>query len=402
MAEFAGKTKVVFVGNLPYDATEQEVQKVFEVAGPVRSFRHVFDRDNNKAKGFGFCEYYDVDTAASAVRNLNGVAEVRGRLLRVDFAQPDIKDMPKDQRGARDKFGLPPLPPGVILPPGVNPAEQVHNKLSNIPPDQLLDILHQMKGLTVNAPEQARALLSQNPQLCYALFQSMLMLNLVDPSVLQRMIVPGSSGSNNVPPPMNASNLQGAQHGGPPPQFGGPQQQGPPPGGVAPGGPYGAPQQQPPRGYNQPPSQYGGPPGPGGAMPPQQGGGQPGGYPPMPGNFPMPPNQQSGSGTPQQQPPYGQQPGNFHAPAPSFPGMPYQAQQQQGYGGPPRTGAYGTPPPGQQQPPAGPPQQPLPATANPEQQALLQQVLSMTQQQIDLLPPDQRQTVMAIRNSARR
>lgn len=37
----------------PYDATEQEVQKVFEVAGPVKSFRHVFDRDSNKAKGFG-------------------------------------------------------------------------------------------------------------------------------------------------------------------------------------------------------------------------------------------------------------------------------------------------------------------------------------------------------------
>lgn len=43
----------MFVGNLPYDATEQEVQKVFEVAGPVVSFRHVFDRDSNKAKGFG-------------------------------------------------------------------------------------------------------------------------------------------------------------------------------------------------------------------------------------------------------------------------------------------------------------------------------------------------------------
>jgi RNA recognition motif-containing protein len=41
----------------PYDATEQEVQKVFEVAGPVKSFRHVFDRDNNKAKGFGELVY---------------------------------------------------------------------------------------------------------------------------------------------------------------------------------------------------------------------------------------------------------------------------------------------------------------------------------------------------------
>lgn len=89
MAEFAGKTKVVFVGNLvssdrqdmackssidntvtnhlcyaatqPYDATEQEVQKVFEVAGPVRSFRHVFDRDNNKAKGFGGWRVFNKD-----------------------------------------------------------------------------------------------------------------------------------------------------------------------------------------------------------------------------------------------------------------------------------------------------------------------------------------------------
>lgn len=79
------------------------------------------------------------------MRNLNGVAEVRGRLLRVDFAQPDIKDLPKDQRGARDKNGLPPLPPGVILPPGVSPAESIHKTLQNMPPAQLLDVLHQMR-----------------------------------------------------------------------------------------------------------------------------------------------------------------------------------------------------------------------------------------------------------------
>lgn len=389
--QYAGITKVVFVGNLPYDATEQEVQKVFEVAGPVKSFRHVFDRDNNKAKGFGFCEYYDVDTAASAVRNLNGVAEVRGRLLRVDFAQPDIKDMPKDQRGARDKFGLPPLPPGVILPPGVNPAEQIHNKLSNIQPEQLLDILHQVKGLIINSPEQARALLSLNPQLCYALFQSMLMLNLVDPSVLQRMVVPGSSGSNNIPQPMGPSNLQGAPQGGPAAAYGASQQQQQGPTQNSYGGLPPAQQQHtggPPRGYNQPPAQYGG-----AAAPPVQ---QPGGgYPPMPGNFPMPPQ-----GAPSQ-PPY-----NASAPS-AFPGMPSFPPQPQGYGGPPQTGGYGTPPQQQHhQPPnsaaSHQPGAPLPPTANPEQQALLQQVLSMSQQQIDLLPPDQRQTVMAIRNSARR
>lgn len=211
------------------------------------------------------------------------------------------------------------------------------------------------------------------------------MLNLVDPSVLQRMIVPGSSGSNSVPQPMGPSNLQGAQHGGPPPSFGGPQQ------GAPPSVSYGGPSQQPggpPRAYNQAPGQF--PPSAPNAAP--QGGGA---YPPMPGNFPMPPAGQQGSGTPQQ--PQYQQPGSFHAPAPSFPGMPFPPQPQ-GYGAPPQTGGYGTPPPQHQKPPQGVPQPAggLPPTANPEQQALLQQVLSMTQQQIDLLPPDQRQTVMAI------
>lgn len=237
------------------------------------------------------------------------------------------------------------------------------------------------QGLIISSPEQARALFSQNPQLCYALFQSMLMLNLVDPNVLQRMIVPGSSGSNNVPQPMGPSNLQGAQQAGPASSYGAPtQQQGPPP--TTYGGPP-PPQQQaggpPPRGYNQPPAQYGQP--------------QTGGYPPMPGNFPMPPQSHQGQAPPSQPP------SSYNAPAPSsFPGMPSFPPQPQGYGGAPQSGGYSTPPPSQHHAPApaAPQQQGGPLPTNPEQQALLQQVLSMSQQQIDLLPPDQRQTVMAI------
>jgi len=369
MADYAGKTRVVFVGNLPYDATEQEVQKVFEVAGPVASFRHVFDRDSNKAKGFGFCEYYDVETAASAVRNLNGVAEVRGRPLRVDFAQPDIKDMPKDQRGARDQHGLPPLPPGVILPPGINPAQSVHKTLQNVQPGQLLDVMHSMRELVSKQPDQARALLSLNPQLCYALFQAMLMMDIVDPSVLQRIVVPGSQGSNNVPSPLQPLSA---------PSFNGPPGPGGPPGPPGPG--YGGPPVQNFGGPTGPPQQQG----PYGGPPPQQGGyGQPppnqfNRGPPGPGGF---------GGPPQQQGPYG-----------GLSGPP----QQGGYGGPPGPGpaGYGTPPPGV----APGPSAALggAAAGSAQQQALLQQVLSMSQMQIDMLPPDQRQTVMAIRQSAGR
>ena len=45
----------------------------------------VFDKDTGKPKGYGFCEFFDVHTAESAVRNLNG-HDLNGRSLRVDFA----------------------------------------------------------------------------------------------------------------------------------------------------------------------------------------------------------------------------------------------------------------------------------------------------------------------------
>lgn len=57
----------------------------------------VTDKDSGKPKGYGFCEYHDVQTAQSAVRNLNKY-EVNGRMLRVDFA-----DEHTDMRGKRDK-----------------------------------------------------------------------------------------------------------------------------------------------------------------------------------------------------------------------------------------------------------------------------------------------------------
>lgn len=59
-------------------------------------FRLVSDRESGKAKGYGFCEYFDVSTAEGAVRNLNG-HEVHGRQLRVDFADEHIARGPKEK-----------------------------------------------------------------------------------------------------------------------------------------------------------------------------------------------------------------------------------------------------------------------------------------------------------------
>lgn len=76
----------VFVGNIPYDATEATLGELFAEAGPVRELRLVADRDSGKLRGYGFVEYDDYATAMSAVRNLNG-REYNGRALRVDHAE---------------------------------------------------------------------------------------------------------------------------------------------------------------------------------------------------------------------------------------------------------------------------------------------------------------------------
>ncbi|CDQ70066.1 unnamed protein product [Oncorhynchus mykiss] len=75
----------VFVGNIPYEATEEQLKDIFSEVGLVVSFRLVYDRETGKPKGYGFCEYQDQETALSAMRNLNG-REFSGRALRVDNA----------------------------------------------------------------------------------------------------------------------------------------------------------------------------------------------------------------------------------------------------------------------------------------------------------------------------
>lgn len=64
--------------------------------------RLVTDRETGRQKGFGFCEYYDKDTAQSAIRNLGG-HEVNGRHLRVDCTDAS------NEKGDRSMCGICPL-----------------------------------------------------------------------------------------------------------------------------------------------------------------------------------------------------------------------------------------------------------------------------------------------------
>ncbi|WFD31420.1 hypothetical protein MSPP1_002455 [Malassezia sp. CBS 17886] len=205
-------TRVVFgvyaVGNIPYGISEEQLINVFSEVGRVVEFRLVNDREQGKFKGYGFCEFEDTETAASAVRNLNNV-DVGGRPLRLDFAEMD--PMADSERRGADRrtragagAGLPPMPAGLPLPPGVPATDAITQTIATLPPNQLMDILTQMKGLIVTNKEQARALLQSNPQLAYAVFHAMVMMNVVDPAVLQRVLAESGAEPRPAPAPTPA------------------------------------------------------------------------------------------------------------------------------------------------------------------------------------------------------
>ncbi|KAF8270595.1 hypothetical protein EI94DRAFT_1797961 [Lactarius quietus] len=348
-------SKVVFVGNVPYNMGEEQLIDVFKSVGQVVGFRLVFDRETGKPRGYGFCEFADHETALSAVRNLNNV-DVGGRPLRIDLADSDPflegkttvrgelidggetraqwrerenAKRDRDSEGPKDKTTfLRNLPQGIPVPPGASALDMISQTLATMNPAQLVEVLAQFKAFVITHPDQARALLVAHPQLAYALFQALLLNKIVDPAILQRMLAatnPGHPISAPAPTPTPAP--APAPH-------------------LAPPAPSAIPQL----------TQTGMHPPYHGAPPPQM---PPSFYPPQIPVHPSP--------APQQQ----------------------QQQQHMSYYGVPQL-------PPQPQPP--PPAAPTAAidSIDPSQKAMLLQVLRLTQEQINQLPPAERDAILAL------
>ncbi len=78
-------SKRIYVGNLPYSATDDEIRSLFEEHGEVREVSLVNDRETGRPRGFGFVEVDDNDLSGM-IQNLDG-KEMGGRALRVNEAQ---------------------------------------------------------------------------------------------------------------------------------------------------------------------------------------------------------------------------------------------------------------------------------------------------------------------------
>jgi cold-inducible RNA-binding protein len=77
----------IFVGNLSYQTTQDDLLNAFSAYGNVERVSVVTDRDTGQSRGFAFVEMTDSEAAQTAIAQLNG-AELHGRTLNVNEARP--------------------------------------------------------------------------------------------------------------------------------------------------------------------------------------------------------------------------------------------------------------------------------------------------------------------------
>lgn len=88
----------IYVGNLSYELTEEELRQAFEQFGRVNSVSILKDRYTGQSRGFGFVEMPAKAEAQAAIDGLNG-KDLKGRALKVNEARPRSDDRQGDRRG---------------------------------------------------------------------------------------------------------------------------------------------------------------------------------------------------------------------------------------------------------------------------------------------------------------
>jgi RNA recognition motif-containing protein len=93
--------KNIFVGNLDFNTSEEELRKLFESHGQVDRVSIMNDRDTGRSRGFGFVEMTNAEEGDKAIAALNG-SQVGGRALNVNEARPKVEH---GSGGGRDRGG---------------------------------------------------------------------------------------------------------------------------------------------------------------------------------------------------------------------------------------------------------------------------------------------------------
>ena len=93
--------KNIFVGNLDFNTSEDELRKMFEAYGQVDRVSIMTDRDTGRSRGFGFVEMANAEDGEKAIAALNG-SQLGGRTLNVNEARPKVE---RSGGGGKDRGG---------------------------------------------------------------------------------------------------------------------------------------------------------------------------------------------------------------------------------------------------------------------------------------------------------
>jgi len=96
--------KNIFVGNLDFNTSEEELRQMFEVYGQVDRVSIMTDRDTGRSRGFGFVEMSSSEDGEKAIAALNG-SQLGGRTLNVNEARPKVERGGGGGGGGRDRGG---------------------------------------------------------------------------------------------------------------------------------------------------------------------------------------------------------------------------------------------------------------------------------------------------------
>ncbi len=308
----------IFVGNLAFNTTEEQLHQAFSEIGRVIKVRLVTDMDTGKPRGFAFVEFEDPQAALSAIRNMNDY-ELNGRRIRVNFSNSSHLEalagkLGMDLSQQTQRVQTTSSTATSVAPTSVG-TNAVADALKAMSKGEMYDVIAQLKEMADRDPDEARRILSGHPQLPEAILFLMSKLDMVQTSV------PTEGGGVVLPPAPVAAAAAGRAAD--------------------------------PRARK--------------AVDPRAVGAVP-----VPVAVPAPP-------PPPRADPRARIDPRARAPPPMV--MPPQPPQ---YGAPPPPPQPGVPPP------------PPPGVANLDP-ALIQQVMSLTPQQISQLPPDKQQSILALR-----
>lgn len=167
----------IFVGNLDFNTTEEQLHQVFSEVGRLVRVRMVTDQDTGKPRGFAFVEFEDPQAALSAIRNMNDF-ELNGRRIRVNFSNSSHlealagklgMDLPNSQTQQNNQNNEAPANVGAVA---------VATALKGMSKGELYDVLAKLKEIADRDPEEARRILTGHPQLPEAILFAMSKLDM--------------------------------------------------------------------------------------------------------------------------------------------------------------------------------------------------------------------------------